>query len=110
MDMSDLRSRPTFPLVLTGTQVDHTLPQVTSMMGDSRTWVLDFTDGGQHSGITMSQSRMREIELVVNPLSGMSHIDSMPMMAFGSGSWLDLLVREDIIGNAEETDWSPDRS
>lgn len=92
MDMSDLRSRPTFPLVLTGTQVDHTLPQVTSMMGDSRTWVLDFTDGGQHSGITMSQSRMREIELVVNPLSGMSHIDSMPMMAFGSGSWLDLLL------------------
>jgi len=35
---------------------------------------------------------MREIELVVNPLSGMDHIGNVPMMAFGTGSWLDLLL------------------
>lgn len=41
----------------------------------------------------MSQSRMREIETIVNPLSGMDAPNNVPMMNFGMGSWVDLLVR-----------------
>lgn len=40
----------------------------------------------------MSQSRMREIELVLNPFGG-ENMPQVPMMSFGAGSWVDLLVR-----------------
>lgn len=98
MDIADLRSRPTFNLVPAGAQVDRMLPQQGQSMESStvasRMWILDFTDGGKYPGVVMSQSRMREIELVVNPLSAMSHMGDVPVIAFGSGSWLDLLVRK----------------
>ncbi|PCH43561.1 hypothetical protein WOLCODRAFT_103768 [Wolfiporia cocos MD-104 SS10] len=99
MDVSDLRTRPSFILAPSGTEIDHELPRVPTPSdlsgGPTPTWILDFTDGGRCRGVVMSQSRMREIELVVNPLSGMDHIGSMPMMAFGTGSWLDLLLNPD---------------
>lgn len=56
---------------------------------------LDFTDGGKYPGVIMSQTRMREIETLVNPLAGIDQIDNVPLMSttFGAGSWVDLLVR-----------------
>lgn len=43
----------------------------------------------------MSQSRMREIEGIVNPFSHSSMQNPMGMVgrsSFGSGSWIDLVV------------------
>jgi hypothetical protein len=57
-------------------------------------WMLDFTDGGKNPGVVMSQSRMRDIELVVNPLGGIDGLNSVGMISFGTGSWVDLLVRD----------------
>lgn len=59
---------------------------------DYHTWILDFTSGGKYPGIVMSQSRMRDIELVVNPLGGMDNLNSVGMITFGPGSWVDHLV------------------
>jgi len=56
-------------------------------------WILDFTENGKYPGVVMSQSRMREIELVVNPFSSMNHMNTVGMMSFGAGSWVGLLVR-----------------
>ncbi|KAH9920094.1 uncharacterized protein B0H18DRAFT_881353 [Fomitopsis serialis] len=101
MNIADFSTRPTFPLSSTGAQVDRALAQVSQVPGtrlanDSTPpppiWVLDFTEGGKYPGVVMSQSRMREIELLMNPLSGMDQLHSVHQMAFGMGSWLDLLV------------------
>jgi hypothetical protein len=59
---------------------------------DQHTWFLDFTNGGKHSGVVMTQSRMRDIELIINPLSDIDHLNPVNMMSFGTGSWVDLLV------------------
>ncbi|CCL99840.1 uncharacterized protein FIBRA_01864 [Fibroporia radiculosa] len=92
VDIADLGSRPTFTLVPSGAQLNHILPTATGV-GTSHSWNLDFTDGGKYRGIVMTQSRMREIELVVNPLSGMANMGQIsPMMSLGSGSWVDLLI------------------
>ncbi|OBZ67218.1 Tripeptidyl-peptidase sed3 [Grifola frondosa] len=93
--LHQLRTRPTFNLVPDGINIDHTFPRPPGLQapnGVIYTWVLDFTEGGKYPGVVMSQSRMREIELVVNPFSGMDHIGDVPMMSFGTGSWLDLLL------------------
>ncbi|KAJ7590744.1 hypothetical protein C8J56DRAFT_541069 [Mycena floridula] len=106
MSMPTLTSRPTFALVPRGSELEHVFPHTadpsSSMAMDvsedsssllQHTWVLDFTDGGQNPGVVLSQSRMREIELVVNPLSSMDHLNGpMSMMSFGTGSWVDLLL------------------
>ncbi|TFY58921.1 hypothetical protein EVJ58_g6110 [Rhodofomes roseus] len=101
MNIADFSARPTFPLSSIGATVDRALPQVTQVPGTrlaadpappAHVWVLDFTDGGKHPGIVMSQSRMREIELLMNPLSGMDQLHSVHQMAFGMGSWLDFLL------------------
>ncbi|EMD33592.1 hypothetical protein CERSUDRAFT_141813 [Gelatoporia subvermispora B] len=97
--MPTLASRPTFPLLPSGADVDHELPHISELSAAALTsasrWVLDFTGDGKYRGVVMSQSRMREVELIVNPFSGMDHINSAPMMSFGTGSWLDLLVNPD---------------
>ncbi|KAF7375971.1 hypothetical protein MSAN_00011700 [Mycena sanguinolenta] len=54
-------------------------------------WILDFTHGGKFPGVVVSQSRMREMELVVHPLSGMDAM-GLGMMSFGTGSWVALLL------------------
>ncbi|KAF8170244.1 hypothetical protein K438DRAFT_1854278 [Mycena galopus ATCC 62051] len=92
--LSTLISRPTFPLVPSGSELEHVFPQtaeLTNATDAQHVWILDFTHGGKFPGVVVSQSRMREMELVVHPLSGMDSL-SMGMMSFGTGSWVALLL------------------
>ncbi|KAF8971056.1 hypothetical protein BDZ97DRAFT_1787474 [Flammula alnicola] len=75
MSMPNITARPTFPLVASASDLDHSFPQLDSFGMDANSsapfaWVLDFTAGGKLPGVIMSQSRMKAIELVVNPLGG----------------------------------------
>ncbi|KAL6308090.1 hypothetical protein BKA93DRAFT_871257 [Sparassis latifolia] len=92
ISMPNLGTRPTFALVPSGSDIEHTFPQVSAAGTDAPGWILDFTEGGKYPGVVMSQSRLREVEFVVNPLGGMNHVGGVPMMTFGSGSWLNLLL------------------
>jgi hypothetical protein len=58
------------------------------------TWTLDFTSSsGRHRGVVMSQSRMREIESVLDPSHAPSAMDdSLAMMEFGNGNGLGVRV------------------
>lgn len=99
MNIADFSTRPTFSFVPSDPQVDRVLPTVAQLPGSplssaTPAWVLDFTEGGRYPGVVLSQTRMREIELLLNPLSGMDQLHGVHPMAFGMGSWLDLLVRE----------------
>lgn len=95
-------TRPSFPLVSRGNDLDHTFPQLSDPTlqlttpvdtpSEHNAWVLDFTNNGRQRGIVMTQTRMRDILSIVNPLGGSDNIRSVPMMAFGTGSWVDLLV------------------
>ncbi|KAG2015904.1 hypothetical protein CC2G_009126 [Coprinopsis cinerea AmutBmut pab1-1] len=98
---STFASRPTFPLVSAGSEINYDLPKLSDdlmLTGDSETgqyeWILDFTNNGRVPGIVMSQSRMREIELVLNPLGGgIGGMDVMASLhAFRGSSWVDLLL------------------
>ena len=60
------------------------------------TWILDFTNNGRTPGLVMSQSRMREVQLVINPSSAVEDMMYSPP-ATGFGSWVDLLVRHNIL-------------
>ena len=106
MAMPNVTTRPTFPLVPSVSDVDHNFPQFGDNFGvvvdshDSNafsgpyTWVLDFTHGGKRPGVVTSQSRMKEIELVVNPLGGIDSLNGVSeMLSFGTVGWIDLLVR-----------------
>ncbi|KAF8070318.1 hypothetical protein FPV67DRAFT_1755245, partial [Lyophyllum atratum] len=103
MSMPTFTARPTFPLAQQGSDLEHMFPQTMDIsapmvLADEAeankqyTWILDFTNGGQNPGIVMSQTRMREIELVVNPLGGVDSLNHVSLMSFGTGSWVDLLV------------------
>ena len=106
MAMPNVTTRPTFPLVPAVSELDHNFPQFGDNFGaavDSHgsnafsgpySWVLDFTHGGKRPGVVTSQSRMKEIELVVNPLGGIDSLNGVSdMLSFGSVGWIDLLVR-----------------
>ena len=105
MSMPNVTTRPTFPLLpAVSAELDHNLPQFGDSFGvavDSHdsfsgpyTWVLDFTESGKRPGVVTSQSRMKEIELVVNPLGGIDGLNGVSeMLSFGTVSWVDLLVR-----------------
>ncbi|KAJ3749186.1 hypothetical protein DFH05DRAFT_1475820 [Lentinula detonsa] len=103
MSIPTLTARPTFSLVPAGSDLEHVFPQLADLPASTldpvnnessgrNVWFLDFTEGGKYPGIVMSQSRMREIELVINPLSSMETMNTMGMMSFGTGSWVDLLI------------------
>lgn len=95
LSMPSLISRPTFPLVPSGADLEHVFPQAAELTTDAQhVWVLDFTHGGEFPGVVVSQSRLREMELVIHPLSGMDPLNPV-MMSFGTGSWVALLVRCD---------------
>jgi len=106
MSMPNVTARPTFPLVSSASDFDHPFPQldgfgieVTSQdqtpQLEPYAWVLDFTDGGNRPGVVMSQSRMKAIELVVNPLGGGDGLSNVTdILSFGTGSWVDLLVHK----------------
>ncbi|TDL26215.1 hypothetical protein BD410DRAFT_784285 [Rickenella mellea] len=89
-----LSNRPTFLLPVSSpiSDLDHVFPEPPSggNLG-SQMWTLDFTEGGLTKGIVMTQSRMREIQFVVNPLSAVNDM-GVQMMSFGYGSWVDLLL------------------
>ncbi|KAK0504986.1 hypothetical protein EDD18DRAFT_320630 [Armillaria luteobubalina] len=96
VSMPALNARPIFPLVPGGIELEHLFPQTFDSPLDLHgepfskpSWILDFTQGGSRPGVVMSQSRMREIELVVNPLSSIDQLDNI--MSFGTGSWVDIL-------------------
>ncbi|KAJ7188498.1 hypothetical protein C8R46DRAFT_1157516 [Mycena filopes] len=92
LSMPSLMTRPTFSLVPSGSELEHVFPQTAELTSDPQhVWVLDFTHGGKIPGVVISQSRLREMELVVNPLSGMDAMSS-GMMSFGTGSWVALLL------------------
>lgn len=87
-----LPSRPQFTLAQP--EIEYTFPQLPA--NGPHAWILDFTSSGKHTGVLMSQSKMREIECVLDP-SGMGDLGGVGMMGFGNGlnrrSWIDMLVR-----------------
>ncbi|THH32518.1 hypothetical protein EUX98_g1705 [Antrodiella citrinella] len=97
LGMHSLAARPVFTLTPTSHPADYHFfetadPPGSPTAGTAYRWFLDFTDGGSHRGVVMSQSRMREIETIVNPLSGMEGSGSVGMMNFSVGNWVDLLL------------------
>ncbi|RDX52741.1 hypothetical protein OH76DRAFT_1400002 [Lentinus brumalis] len=94
--------------LVTDIKIDFIFPaarEVQALQGQQFTWILDFTEGGKYPGIVMSQSRMREIEFVINPFNEMGGMDNVPMMpSFGAGSWVDILLIRD-----PQTQVSPER-
>ncbi|KAH8093856.1 hypothetical protein BXZ70DRAFT_1001486 [Cristinia sonorae] len=97
LGMHSLASRPVHTLTPMTPPPDYhffetTDPPGSPTAGTAYRWLLDFTDDGSHRGVVMSQSRMREIETIVNPLSGIDASSNVPLMGFGMGSWVDLLL------------------
>ncbi|KIY53046.1 hypothetical protein FISHEDRAFT_33972 [Fistulina hepatica ATCC 64428] len=92
MDMS----RPTFALGVSDMDITSTFPQVAADSSRSD-WILDFTNEDRSEGVVMAQSRLREIELVVDPLSGMADLNMVGMSGYSSGSWVDLLLNPDLL-------------
>lgn len=106
VSMPNVMNRPTFPLHPPASEIDHAFHQLDSFNANiappglsasasaaesPHTWVLDFTNGEKQKGVVMNQSRMKSIELVVNPLgdgSGLSAVSDVLSL----GSWIDLLV------------------
>lgn len=97
LNMDVLAIRPTFPLTPSGSEFTLVFPVVQSSDGKSSSFFLDFTDNGKYPGVVMSQSRMREVETIVNPLAGIGELNSVPLTMFGSGSWVDLLVGPELV-------------
>lgn len=104
MEMPPLSTRPTFPLLSTPEETGYAFPGPQSQpqsQGEESAetlryrWDLDFTEGGRSRGMVMAQSRMHEIEIIVNPFGGMTAGGMGGMMSFGGGSWVDLLLNPD---------------
>ncbi|PIL30569.1 hypothetical protein GSI_07269 [Ganoderma sinense ZZ0214-1] len=97
MSMPALDARTATTLVEDADRLEVVFPAAREVPGQQQfSWVLDFTGGGKYPGVVVSQARMREIELVVNPFSGMDQMGDVPMMAFGTGSWVDLLFNSQV--------------
>ncbi|KAI0637430.1 hypothetical protein C8Q77DRAFT_1155267 [Trametes polyzona] len=95
MSMSALDTRSSSTLVPSAADMEHVFPaarEAQGPQGQQFTWILDFTEGGKYPGVVMSQSRMHEIELAVNPFGAMEHLQNVQMMSFSAGSWVDLLL------------------
>lgn len=106
MSMSNVMNRPTFPLHPSSSEIDYTFPQIDNFDAGSNppglgisapaessfAWMLDFTHGSKRRGVIMNQSRMKAIELVVNPLRGATGLNAVSDV-LSLGSWIDLLVR-----------------
>ena len=72
------------------------MPRSESGTNGDYMWCIDFTSSGLNPGVIMTQSRMREIESITNPLGGLAHAGAGSAVSFGNNSWLDLLVSERI--------------
>ncbi|KAJ7287378.1 hypothetical protein C8J57DRAFT_1430963 [Mycena rebaudengoi] len=85
LSMPSLIARPTFHLVPGGAEIEHVFAQTAEVANEPQhVWMLDFTHNGD-------QSRMREIELVLNPISAMEP-PTASLGSFGTGSWVELLL------------------
>jgi len=103
MSMPNPTTRPTFHLLPSASDIDHAFPQLDGLGMDDNppglgsttsepyAWVLDFTESGKRSGVVMNQSRMKAIELIVNPLGGGDGLNAVTDV-LSMGSWVDLLV------------------
>lgn len=102
MSMPNVTSRPTFPLYPSASRLDHLFPHIdnfgvalnhggTTSTEPPYAWILDFTEDGKRKGVVMSQSRLKEIELVINPLGVGNTLHGVADM-LSLGSWIDLLV------------------
>ncbi|KAF9559871.1 hypothetical protein CPC08DRAFT_708496 [Agrocybe pediades] len=105
MSMPNAPARPSFPLSPLSADLDHSFPQIdnfnlhpdsqgpSNLKQEAYAWVLDFTDHGKRPGVVMSQSRMKVIELVVNPLGEGDGLHGVTdILSFSNGSWVDLLI------------------
>ena len=94
--IDSLSPRPNFPLASFSSEIGQQFPNFKAVDGQSshdERYFLDFTDDGRYPGIVMSQTRMRDIEMVIHPLAGMDPMNNAdPVITFGSKSWLDMLV------------------
>ena len=111
LGMHSLASRPVYTLTQMTPPSDYHFfetidPPNTPTAGTAYRWFLDFTDGGSHRGVVMSQSRMREVETIVNPLSEIDASGNEPLIGFGMGSWVDLLVRSRIVSPCRKAHFS----
>lgn len=90
LSSSSATSRPNFPLVPIGADFDDQFPQTKSPAPPHYAWYLDFTENGLYPGVVMSQSKMREIEVLLNR----SQTPENPLLptSLGIRSWVDLLV------------------
>ncbi|VDB95344.1 unnamed protein product [Peniophora sp. CBMAI 1063] len=91
-----LHSRPIFTLSPEANTMDHTLPLPTTAnsLNPGHVWVLDFTNRGLTPGVVLSQTRMREIEGVINPLGDLGSMQTgATSLSFGtSRTWLDMVL------------------
>ncbi|KZV62816.1 hypothetical protein PENSPDRAFT_590823 [Peniophora sp. CONT] len=91
-----LHSRPLFTLAAEANNMDHVLPlpATADSLNPGHVWVLDFTSRGLTPGVVLSQTRMREIEGVINPLGDLGSISAPgATMSFGTTrTWLDMLL------------------
>ncbi|KAA1472784.1 hypothetical protein DENSPDRAFT_779182 [Dentipellis sp. KUC8613] len=103
-ELASLNARPTFPLHPSAAEMDHTFPlplYLPMTPGPQYAWILDFTGNGRTSGVVMSQSRMHEVESIINPLNGIGGNIAHPSMDGVGNSrrgWVDLLL--DLKGGA----------
>lgn len=94
-----IANRPTFQFGSQGANISHVFPGsgAAAKVGNGGTHhlrILDFTDGGKRPGIVMSQSQMRDIELLITPLGELhADLDDVNIFSFNGNSWVDLLVK-----------------
>jgi hypothetical protein len=94
-----IANRPTFHFCAQGADIRHVFPgsgaaAEVGIGGTHHLWTLDFTDGGKCAGIVMSQSQMRDIELLITPLGELhADLDDVGIFSFNGNSWVDLLVK-----------------
>lgn len=71
-------------------------PQGPESTRDTYVWILDFTSSGRSTGIVISQSRMREIERILQPATSADGMGGISLIGYGTGSrdrdWVDMLV------------------
>ena len=90
-----LGTRPTFSLAEDANRMDHTFPSpsTANITDPGHVWVLDFTSRGLTPGVVLSQTRMREIEGVINPLGDLGSIQAAGPISFStSRTWLDMVL------------------
>lgn len=93
-----IANRPTFSFCSHGADITHVFPRNgqpidVSTNNACHVWMLDFTDDGKKPGVVMSQSQMRDIEMLITPLGGLhGDLEDVNFISFNANSWVDLLV------------------